>query len=227
MGFTTVIRTNLTTTRLATARQSLAAGAASHPRLLESPPSGRVTRPNWRPFCDRVISDAFLACDNGIDGKILDQSEDARGHPTGQCQYLLERLDLQIGFLLEGHCRDECLDHVREIGIVAPVWQVMFVQPPGKLDITTDGIDGLADPEAYQRHFEFIAEIPQNIELAALFAVRPGQEIVDFVDHDHPQAKVAQECEQTRRCCRGEWQYEASGRWDAVLYPKPDLRSRR
>src|SRR5690606_19636755 len=103
-------------------------------------------------------------------------------------KYLLERLDLQIGYLLEEHCGDECLDHVRELGIVAPVWQVMFVQPPGKLGITTAGIDGLADPEAYQRHFESIAAIPQNIEKAALFAVGPGPEIVDLVDHDHPQA---------------------------------------
>lgn len=57
----------------------------------------------------------------------------------------------------------------------------MFIQPPGKLDITTDGINGLADPEADQRHFEFIAEIPQNIEKAALFAVGPGQGAVALV----------------------------------------------
>ena len=91
----------------------------------------RMAQPNRRPFCDCVIGDAFITCDNGVDGKILDQGEDARGHPAGQREYLLERLDPQIGFLLEGHCRDECLDHVRELGIVAPVWEVMFVQPPG------------------------------------------------------------------------------------------------
>ncbi|GGA33276.1 hypothetical protein GCM10011498_38090 [Amylibacter cionae] len=102
----------------------------------------------------------------------------------------------------------------------------MFVQPPGKLDITTDGIDGLADPQADQRHFEFIAEIPQNIEKAALFAVGPGQEVVDFVDHDHPQAKVAQERDDTdfegghilsaRAQCRGRC---PDGRQDVQIEP--------
>ena len=110
----------------------------------------RMARPNRRPFCDCVIGDAFLACDNGVDGKILDQSEDARGHPTGQCQDLLERFDLQVGLLLQWHGSNKGLDHVRELGIVAPVWQMMFVQPSGKLDITANSIDGLADPKADQ-----------------------------------------------------------------------------
>lgn len=72
-----------------------------------------------------------------------------------------------------------------------------FVQPLGKLDISTDGIDGLADPKANQRHFAFIAEIPKNIEKSASFAVGPGQEVVDLVDHDHPQSEVTQECYDT------------------------------
>lgn len=81
-------------------------------------------------------------------------------------------------------------------------------------------------PEADQRHFEFIAEIPQNIEKAALFAVGPGQEVVDFVDHDHPQAKVAQERDDTdfegghilsaRAQCRGRC---PDGRQDVQIEP--------
>ena len=66
-----------------------------------------MARPNRRPSGDCVIGDAFLACDNGIDGKILDHSEDARCHPTGQCQDLLEGFDLQVGLLFapsEGLC---------------------------------------------------------------------------------------------------------------------------
>jgi len=61
----------------------------------------RMARPNRRPFYDCVIGDAFLTCDNGVDGKILDQGEDARGHPTGQCKYLLERLD-RLDFFSRG-----------------------------------------------------------------------------------------------------------------------------
>lgn len=38
------------------------------------------------------------------------------------------------------------MSHVRELGIVAPVWQMMCVQPRGKLDITMDELDARMAP---------------------------------------------------------------------------------
>jgi hypothetical protein len=69
----------------------------------------------------------------------------------------------------------------------------MLVESSGKLDIAANGINGFADPEADQRRLEFVAEIPQDIEEASLLAMGPGQQVVDFIDHDHPQAEIAQE----------------------------------
>lgn len=67
----------------------------------------------------------------------------------------------------------------------------MFVQASRELDIAANGIDRFADSKANQRCFEFIAEITQNIQEAALFAMGSREEVVDFVDHDHPKPEVA------------------------------------
>ena len=80
-----------------------------------------------------------------------------------RCARLLERFDLQIGLLREWHGRDQGLDHVRELGIVAPVWQVVLVQASRELDIAANGIDRFADSKANQRCLEFIAEISSSL----------------------------------------------------------------
>ena len=56
---------------------------------------------------------------------------------------------------------------------------------------TLQSIDRFADPKASQRRLQLVAEITQDVQKAALFAVRASQQIVDLVDHDHPQPKVA------------------------------------
>lgn len=94
-----------------------------------------MARPDRCPFGDCLIHEAFLSGQYRIDGQILDPGENARGHPAGQCKYLLERFDLQIGLLRERHGRYQSLDHVRELGIIAPVRQVVLIQSSGELNI--------------------------------------------------------------------------------------------
>jgi hypothetical protein len=49
---------------------------------------------------------------------------------------------------------------------------VTLVPSPRWLNIAANGIDRFADPKADQRGLQPVAEITQNIQKAALFAVR-------------------------------------------------------
>lgn len=68
---------------------------------------------------------------------------------------------------------------------------MVFVQSSSELDIAANGIDRFADSKANQLFLEFDAEITKNIQEAALFAMGSREEVVDFVDHDHPKPEVA------------------------------------
>lgn len=74
---------------------------------------------------------------------------------------------------------------------------MVFVEPSRELHITANGIYRLTDPEADQRNLEFVAQITQDIQEAPLLAMRASKKVVNFINHDHAQAEVAQKGDDT------------------------------
>lgn len=62
----------------------------------------RMARPNRRPFCDCVIGDAFITCDNGVDGKILDQGEMREVTPPVSASICFSDLTFRLDFFSRG-----------------------------------------------------------------------------------------------------------------------------
>jgi len=74
---------------------------------------------------------------------------------------------------------------------------MILVEPSRELHITANGIYRFTDPETDQRNLEFIAEVTQDIEEAPLLAMRASKKVVNFINHDHAQAEVAQKVNDT------------------------------
>ena len=62
--------------------------------------------------------------------------------------------------MLKRHRRNQCLDQARELHIVFPERQVVFVQPTGQLVVTADGLEGLVDTENDKRRAEIVGQKP-------------------------------------------------------------------
>ena len=85
-----------------------------------------------------MIGKAVLAGTDRVDGQIFDLGENPRRDPAGQSENLPEGFSLYIGILRKRHGGDKGLNHARKLGIIAPIWQMVFVKLSRQLHITAN-----------------------------------------------------------------------------------------
>jgi len=66
-----------------------------------------------------------------------------------------------------------------------PSVQSDLFKPPRQLNIAADRLARLIDPETDERDLKAVAQEAKRVENNPLFAVRTGQDVVDFVDDEN------------------------------------------
>ena len=104
-----------------------------------------------------------------------DHDEDARSDTASHLQDRSKRSHCQTRALLERHRSNQGLDEPRELNVVIPERQVVFVQATGQLVVTADGLEGFIDTEDDKLGTEIVGQEPQHVQEPALLkAVQTG-----------------------------------------------------
>ena len=63
------------------------------------------------------------------------------------------------------------------------------------MNVAIDRLPGSHDPKTNQRQFEFVAQVAQRVEDDALFAPGRRENVMDLVQNQHLDPKVAQKAD--------------------------------